>query len=162
MSKFDIVATLLLIIISDHSALSTGHTSSRCPSPPKSTKAIGLLPTINAGLGCALHNVQYNAECILQNVKHNIIHCIMLCVIHCSLIQFHMLTVMWRCNIWCWKVVPMTSRPVGARLVLKLYFGLKIPTVWTTQTPVGLLMTISLVVEYASRRLIPMSRCMVI
>ena len=60
----------------------------------------------------------------------------MLCVIHCSLIQFHMLTVMWRCNIWCWKVVPMTSRPVGARLVLKLYFGLKIPTVWTTQTPV--------------------------
>ena len=64
--KFDIVATLVLII-SDHSVLSTGHTSSRCPSPPKSTKAIGLLPTINAGLGCAVQHTVYIAKCKTQH-----------------------------------------------------------------------------------------------
>ena len=67
MSKFAIVATLLLIIISDHSVLSTGHTSSRCPSPPKSTKAIGLLPTINTGLGCTVQHTVYIAECKTQH-----------------------------------------------------------------------------------------------
>ena len=98
------------------------------PSPPRQL--------VYCPLSTLAQVAQYNTQCILQNVKHNLIHCSMLCVIHCSLIQFHMLTVMWRCNIWWWKVVPMTSRPVTARLVLKLYFGLKIPTVWTTQTPV--------------------------
>ena len=62
----DIVATLLLIIFSDHSVLSTGHTSSRCPSPPKSTKAIGLLPTINACLGCTVQHTVYIAKCKTQ------------------------------------------------------------------------------------------------
>ena len=34
---------------------------------PKSTKAIGLLPTINAGLGCAVQHTVYIVKCKTQH-----------------------------------------------------------------------------------------------